>query len=151
LTPSDVDFAEVHDATSFSEIYQAEMMGFCEQGKGGAFVESGATRREGELPINMYVYPGEVERAILAHPSVQDCVVVGVPDDKWGEAIKAVIEIKPGCELGEAEIISLCKNRLGSVKAPKSVEFRSLPRTPVGKIDAKAVRAEYWRGLQRVI
>eukprot|EP00300_Choanocystis_sp_HF-7_P030643 c39522_g1_i1.p3 GENE.c39522_g1_i1~~c39522_g1_i1.p3 ORF type:complete len:143 (-),score=21.25 c39522_g1_i1:118-546(-) len=84
------------------------------------------------------VYPSEVEQVIWGHPAVQDCAVIGVPDDKWGEAVKAVIELKPGAKVEADEIIQLCKDRVGSVKAPKSVEFwDSLPRSPVGKVRRK--------------
>lgn len=98
------------------------------------------------------VYPGEVERVLLGHPAVQDCAVVGVPDEKWGEAVKAVLELKPGASAVEEEVILFCKAQLGSVKSPKTVEFRdSLPRTSVGKVDAKAIRAPYWENRDRAI
>jgi acyl-CoA synthetase (AMP-forming)/AMP-acid ligase II len=98
------------------------------------------------------VYPSEIEQVIWGHPSVQDCAVIGAPDEKWGEAVKAVIELKPGCTLEEEEIISLCKKTLGSVKAPKSVEiWKSLPRTPVGKVRKKDIRASYWSDKERAI
>ncbi|KAB2912764.1 MAG: AMP-binding protein [Hyphomicrobiaceae bacterium] len=98
------------------------------------------------------VYPLEVEQVILSHPAVQDCAVVGVPDEKWGEAIKAVIELKHGCSVSGAEIIATCKGKLGSVKAPKSVDFIDvLPRSPVGKVMRKEVRKKYWEGQSRQI
>jgi acyl-CoA synthetase (AMP-forming)/AMP-acid ligase II len=98
------------------------------------------------------VYPGEVERVLLAHPAVQDCAVVGVPDEKWGEAVKAVLELKPGAAVAEDEVIAFCKAQLGSVKTPKTVEVRdALPRTSVGKVDARAIRAPYWEKLERAI
>ncbi len=91
------------------------------------------------------VYPLEVEQVVLSMPAVQDCAVVGVPDDKWGEAIKAVIELKPGCTLTSEEVIALCKQRIGHVKAPKTVEFiDTLPRSPAGKVMRKEVRKKYW-------
>jgi acyl-CoA synthetase (AMP-forming)/AMP-acid ligase II len=91
------------------------------------------------------VYPLEVERVVLSLASVQDCAVVGVPDAKWGEAIKAVIELKPGCTLDPEEVIALCRKRIGPVKAPKTVEFiDSLPRSPAGKVMRKEVRKLYW-------
>jgi acyl-CoA synthetase (AMP-forming)/AMP-acid ligase II len=98
------------------------------------------------------VYPAEIEQAIWAHPAVQECAVVGVPDEKWGEAVKAVIELKPGSALAEEELIAFCKERLGSVKTPKSVDiWPSLPRTAVGKINKKEVRATFWAGHDRAI
>jgi acyl-CoA synthetase (AMP-forming)/AMP-acid ligase II len=87
------------------------------------------------------VFPSEVEQVIWTHPAVQDCAVIGVPDEKWGEAVKAVIELKPGCLTTEEEIIKLCKEKLGSVKSPKSVEFwRELPRSPLNKVLKKKIR-----------
>lgn len=98
------------------------------------------------------VYPGEIEQVIWGHPAVQDCAVIGVPDEKWGEAVKAVIELKPGHSLTEEEVIALCKSALGSVKAPKSVEFwDSLPRSPVGKVRKKDIREKFWAGRDRAI
>jgi acyl-CoA synthetase (AMP-forming)/AMP-acid ligase II len=98
------------------------------------------------------IYPGEIEQVIWGHPAVQDCAVIGVPDDKWGEAVKAVVELKPGAAVSEEELLRLCKERLGSVKAPKSVEFwDSLPRSPVGKVRKKDIRARFWEGRARSI
>ena len=96
------------------------------------------------------IYPAEVERIILSHPMIQDCAVIGIPDEKWGEAVKAVVELRPGGAASADDIIALCKDQLGSVKAPKSVEFwDTLPRTPVGKVDRKAIRAPFWEGVAR--
>ena len=98
------------------------------------------------------VYPSEIEQVIWGHPAVQDCAVIGVPDDKWGEAVKAVVELKPGAQVTADEIVALCKARLGSVKAPKSVEFwESLPRSPVGKVRKKDIRETFWQGRGRAI
>ena len=98
------------------------------------------------------VYPAEVEQAVLSHTAVQDCAVVGVPDEKWGEAVKAVVELKPGCSISADDLLSFCKRHLGSVKAPKSVDFvDSLPRSPVGKVLRKEVRELYWVGHKRRI
>jgi acyl-CoA synthetase (AMP-forming)/AMP-acid ligase II len=98
------------------------------------------------------VYPGEVEQVIWSHSAVQDCAVIGVPDEKWGEAVKAVVELKMDATLSEAELIMLCKERLGSVKAPKTVEFwTALPRTAVGKVRKKDIREHFWADRTRKI
>jgi len=91
------------------------------------------------------VYPGEVEQAVLAHPAVQDCAVVGVPHEKWGETVLAAVEVKAGFALDADEFFAFCKSRLGSVKAPKRLEIvDTLPRSAVGKTLRRAVRARYW-------
>ncbi|MCE9648476.1 MAG: AMP-binding protein [Parvibaculum sp.] len=96
------------------------------------------------------IYSAEVEQAVLAHPAVQDCAVVGVPDDKWGEAVKAIVELKPGARAEAEEIVALCKKMLGSTKAPKSVEvWDVLPRSPVGKVLKRDIRAKFWEGQTR--
>jgi acyl-CoA synthetase (AMP-forming)/AMP-acid ligase II len=98
------------------------------------------------------VYPSEVEQVIWAHPAVQDCAVIGVPDDKWGEAVKAVVQLNEGQSVTAAELIALCKDKLGSVKAPKTVDFvAELPRSPVGKVLKKDLRQQYWTELERRI
>jgi acyl-CoA synthetase (AMP-forming)/AMP-acid ligase II len=98
------------------------------------------------------VFPGEVEQVLWTHPSVLDCAVIGVPDAQWGEAVKAVVELKPGHQADAAALIAHCKEKLGSVKAPKSVDFvASLPRSPVGKVLKKDLREPYWRDSGRRI
>jgi acyl-CoA synthetase (AMP-forming)/AMP-acid ligase II len=75
---------------------------------------------------------------------------VGVPDDVWGEAVKAVVVLKPGAKATEAELIEHCKERLASFKKPKSVDIvESLPKSPVGKILRRVIREPYWQGRQR--
>ena len=98
------------------------------------------------------VYPSEVEQVLWAHPAVQDCAVIGVPDANWGEAVKAVVELNKGQSTTAEELIALCKEKLGSVKAPKTVDFvETLPRSPVGKVLKKDLRARYWSASDRKI
>jgi acyl-CoA synthetase (AMP-forming)/AMP-acid ligase II len=98
------------------------------------------------------IYPSEVEQVLWSHPAVLDCAVIGVPDDQWGEAVKAVIELKPDTQVSAEELIQLCKQKLGSVKAPKSVDFIAcLPRSPVGKVLKKEIRERYWNNVERKI
>jgi acyl-CoA synthetase (AMP-forming)/AMP-acid ligase II len=93
------------------------------------------------------IYPQEVEQVLWTHPAVSDCAVIGVPDEKWGEAVKAVVELKPNKKVTPEELIALCKEKLGSVKAPKTVDITSaLPRSTNGKVLKKDLRAEYWKG-----
>ncbi len=87
------------------------------------------------------IYPSEIEQVIWTHPSVQDCAVIGIPDEKWGEAVTAVIELKPGSNLEESEIIELCREELGGVKTPKTIElWDELPRSAEGKVRKKEIR-----------
>ena len=96
------------------------------------------------------VYSTEVEQALLAMPEIALAAVIGVPSEHWGEEVKALVVAAPGAEISEAEVIAAAKERLGGVKAPKSVEFaRDLPRTPVGKIDKKSLREPFWAGRAR--
>jgi len=98
------------------------------------------------------VFSAEVEHVIASHPAVEDCAVIGVPDDKWGESVMAVIQLKPGSSAGSAEIIALVKGRLGSVHAPKTVDFvESLPRSPNGKVLKREIRDKFWAGAARSI
>lgn len=98
------------------------------------------------------IYPREIEEVINSLPGVQEVAVVGVPDEKWGEAVKAVIVCKPAFSLTEEEVINHCKENLASFKKPRSVEFRSnLPKSPLGKILKNEIRDEYWAGLERQI
>jgi acyl-CoA synthetase (AMP-forming)/AMP-acid ligase II len=81
------------------------------------------------------VYSTEVEQAIMLHPAVQDCAVIGLPDEKWGERLTAVIQLRSGASLDPADIKAFVKQRLGSVKTPKQIEiWPELPRSKVGKI-----------------
>jgi acyl-CoA synthetase (AMP-forming)/AMP-acid ligase II len=91
------------------------------------------------------VYPNEIEQALSSHPAIQECAVVGVPDEKWGESVKAVVQLKPGVDVDEADLIEFVKNKIGSVKAPKSVDFvTELPRSTVGKVLKTEIRKRYW-------
>jgi len=96
------------------------------------------------------VYSAEVEAAATELDTVAECAVIGVPHDKWGEQVTAIVVPAKGAAVTDEEIISHCKARLGSVKAPKEVHFRdAIPRTSVGKVDKKALRAEFWKGATR--
>jgi len=90
------------------------------------------------------IYPREIEDIIGEHPAVSQVAVIGVPHEKWGEAVKALVVLKPGRSATEAELTAPVAARKGSFQAPKSVEFiDSIPQTPVGKPDKKALRAIY--------
>ena len=89
------------------------------------------------------VYPEEVEEVLKTHPSIRDAVAVGVPDEKWGEAITAMVELHDGAELDEADVVAHVKSRLAAYKAPKRVlPVDTIGRAPNGKVDYKRLRAE---------
>lgn len=96
------------------------------------------------------IYPAETEAAILTHPKIADVAVFGVPDEDWGESVKAVVQLYPGTEASEEcaqEIIDYCRERLAHYKCPRSVDFRDeLPRHPTGKLYKRLLRDEYWGG-----
>jgi acyl-CoA synthetase (AMP-forming)/AMP-acid ligase II len=92
------------------------------------------------------VYSVEVEQALMQHPDVQDSAVIGLPDDKWGEKVVAVVQLHAGCKVQPDEIAAFVKARIGSVKAPKMVDvWPDLPRSKVGKVLKKDIRAEMLR------
>lgn len=87
------------------------------------------------------VYPVDVENALGQHPAVHECAVFGIPDDKWGEAVQAAVQLRPGVQVSGAELIAFVRERLGPVQTPKQIHFyESLPRSPVGKVLKAAVR-----------
>ena len=96
------------------------------------------------------IYPAEVESAIFGHPSIAEVAVIGVPDDKWGEAVKAVVVLKNGAEATPDEIIAFARTRIAGYKAPRTVDFiEALPRNPSGKILKRELREPYWAGKDR--
>jgi acyl-CoA synthetase (AMP-forming)/AMP-acid ligase II len=98
------------------------------------------------------IYPAEVENAICDHPDVAEVAVVGVPDDQWGEAVKAIVVMKPGKQATTADIINFTRERIAGFKTPKSVEFiAALPRNASGKILRRHLRDPYWAGKDRQV
>ena len=96
------------------------------------------------------IYPAEVENALMQHPAVADVAVIGVPDEQWGEAVKACVVLKPGASRDRGEIIAFMRGRIAHFKCPRSVDFmEAIPRNPTGKILKRVLREPYWRGRQR--
>jgi acyl-CoA synthetase (AMP-forming)/AMP-acid ligase II len=91
------------------------------------------------------VYPAEVESALSEHPAVAEVAVIGVPDEKWGEAVKAVVVLRPDAELTEAALVAWSRERIAGFKTPRSVDFAAvLPRNASGKLLKRELRAPYW-------
>lgn len=100
----------------------------------------------------MNVYSSSVEKALFEHPSVRQAAVIGVPDDRWGEAVKAFVIIDKGAPVGEEDLIQHCKGKLSKYEVPKSVEIvEDISVTAIGKVNKKMLRESYWSGLKRQV
>jgi acyl-CoA synthetase (AMP-forming)/AMP-acid ligase II len=98
------------------------------------------------------VYSPEVEQAVAEHPAVAEVAVIGIPDDHWGETVKAMVVLRPGHQATEQEIIGFARERLAHYKCPSTVEvIDALPRNPSGKVLKRTLRAPFWEGRDRQI
>jgi acyl-CoA synthetase (AMP-forming)/AMP-acid ligase II len=98
------------------------------------------------------IFSAQVEEAIARHPAVLECAVIGVPDDEWGESVKAVVVLKPGQQATEQEIIDTARRHLASYQKPRSVDFvAQLPKAPTGKILKRELRMPYWADRERQV
>ncbi len=98
------------------------------------------------------IYPREIEEVLIQHEAVREVAVIGIPDPKWGETIKAVVALLPGKSATEEELISFCKNNIASYKKPKSVDFvDELPKNNYGKVLKRDLRARYWKDKERKV
>ena len=96
------------------------------------------------------IYSPEIERVLAEHPAVMEVAIIGVPDDRWGETVKAVVALKPDTEATEKELVGWCREHLAHYKCPTSVDFLdALPRNPTGKILKRDLRRPYWEGHER--
>ena len=99
------------------------------------------------------VYSVEVENLLSTHPAVREVAVIGVPDEQWNEAVKAIVVLHDGASASERDLLEFCRGRIAGYKIPKTVDFSSeqLPKTGPGKIAKRQLRDPYWAGRQRVI
>ena len=98
------------------------------------------------------IYSIEVESALMEHPEITDAAVIGIPDEKFGEAVKAFIVTKDGKELPQEDVIEFCKSKIASYKTPKTVDLiEIIPRNPSGKILKKVLREPFWAGKDRQV
>ncbi len=98
------------------------------------------------------IYPAEIENTLMQHPAIADCAVIGIPDEKWGETVKACVVLRKNMPVSGAEIIDFCRERLAHFKCPKSVDpLDELPRNPSGKLLKYVLRKPYWEGRERQV
>jgi len=98
------------------------------------------------------VYPREIEEVLIRHSAVSEVAVIGVPDPRWGEAIKAVVALVPGASTSAEELIDFCKDYVASYKKPKTIDFvGELPKNNYGKIMKRELRAKYWQERDRKV
>src|SRR5690606_31609812 len=97
-------------------------------------------------------YPAEVENVLMQHPAIADGAVIGIPDDQWGEQVKAIVVLKPGQAADADDIIGFLRARIAHSKCPRPVDFvEAIPPNPSGKILKRVLREPYWKGRDRNI
>jgi long-chain acyl-CoA synthetase len=98
------------------------------------------------------IYPAEIEAALVGHPAVSDCAVFGIPDEEWGEQVKAAVQFEAGASATDEELIAWCRERLAGFKCPRSIDVHeTMPREATGKLKKRHLRDAYWEGRERAI
>jgi long-chain acyl-CoA synthetase len=102
------------------------------------------------ISAGVNIYPAEIEEVLHEHPAVLDVAVIGVPNEEWGEELKAVVQLRPDASATSDDLIDFCRTRLADYKRPRSVDFvAEVPRNPSGKLLKREIRAPYWEGRAR--
>jgi len=139
---------ETKEAIRDGWLYTADMAKMDEDG----FIYIVDRKKDMIISGGLNIYSAEVEFVLMKHPSISQAAVLGIPDDKWGEAIKAVLVLEQDATATPEEIMGFCREHLSAYKRPKTFEFvDQLPVTPYGKIDKKVLRAKYWKGHERAV
>jgi acyl-CoA synthetase (AMP-forming)/AMP-acid ligase II len=104
------------------------------------------------ISAGVNIYPAEIEETLHEHPDVLDVAVIGVPNEEWGEELKAVVQLRPGASTTADDLIDFCRERLADYKRPRSVDFvAEVLRNPSGKLLKREIRAPYWEGRARKV
>jgi len=136
---------------------EANRGGWFHSGDGGSFDDEGyltISDRKKDIIITggENVSSIEIEDTLFSHPAVAEVAVIGVPHEKWGETVKALVVLAPGATIDESELIEHCRERIAHFKCPTSVEFRTeLTRTATGKLQKFRLREPYWRDMDRQV
>jgi acyl-CoA synthetase (AMP-forming)/AMP-acid ligase II len=130
--------------------------GFFHTGDGGymdgAYVVIADRKKDVIISGGENVSSIEVEDCLFQHPTVAECAVIGVPDEKWGETVKALVVLRPGMEATERELIDFCRSKLAHFKCPTSIDIKTeLARTATGKLQKFKLRAPYWEGREKLV
>jgi long-chain acyl-CoA synthetase len=110
--------------------------------------------RKGDMIISggFNIYPKEIENVLYEHPAVLEAAVFGVPDDEWGESVRAVVTLKPNMSATEEELIDHCRKQVAGYKKPKKIDFiAEMPKSFAGKILKRELKAPFWKGRTRMV
>jgi acyl-CoA synthetase (AMP-forming)/AMP-acid ligase II len=98
------------------------------------------------------LFPAEIEAVLSEHEAVAEVAVIGIPDENWGEVVKAFVVSRKGCEIKQRELIDFARSRIADFKVPKSISFvDALPRNPSGKVLKRVLRAPFWQDQDRQV